>query len=632
MILVTGATGTVGGEVVDALVEQKEPVRALARTPRSSGFADGVEVVEGDLDRPENIAAALHGAHGVFLLAGFSDMAGVLDQIATADVERVVLLTSRCVVGGKPDNAITRMWLDAEDAVRASGLAWTILRPSGFQATPCAGCPSSGKATSSGRRGRDVPIASIDPADIAPVAAATLSGPGHEGRHRLSGPQPLRPASRRRPRGGARPPCATRRRRTTRPGPRWPGRPRSRTSTRSSGTTSTAPTTTRGCIPPSWSCSAGHHGRSGSGPSSMPRRSAEAGRSPTRRQFGGAIVRIGIIGAGGIGRTVGRLWAGAGHAVTVSWASSEERLREAAAQIGPDAVAERSAWWARAPPASACRPRPCSATAAPQRRQSDRTDAVHGRELLLRDRGHRFEGRESGSGERPRSRGTDLRQPGTGLWRGPVPRRPAVVDDRLAAGREPVADVERLRQAQLLELADVALERRRVAAELGGEVRRADLGRAVDDRQRPARPRSDGRRRVEAVQAGADLGELGLASVVAAATRSAGRRPPSAGPRGTPAGPPGPPARAATRRGTRAGPARVVLGDRGLVDGLDGGDLDQPDGGAHPGADDHARTVPAAEAEIDRSRLDPGELDRTDHHAVQASSSADRQHGFISVC
>ncbi len=100
MILVTGATGTVGGEVVDALVEQKEPVRALARTPQSSGLPDGVEVVEGDLDRPETLAAALHGARGVFLLAGFSDMAGVLDQIATADVERVVLLSSGAVVGG----------------------------------------------------------------------------------------------------------------------------------------------------------------------------------------------------------------------------------------------------------------------------------------------------------------------------------------------------------------------------------------------------------------------------------------------------------------------------------------------------------------------------------------------------
>ena len=96
MILVTGATGTVGGEVVDALVEQKEPVRALARTPQSSGLPDGVEVVEGDLDRPETLAAALHGARGVFLLAGFSDMAGVLDQIATAGVGRVVLLVVRC--------------------------------------------------------------------------------------------------------------------------------------------------------------------------------------------------------------------------------------------------------------------------------------------------------------------------------------------------------------------------------------------------------------------------------------------------------------------------------------------------------------------------------------------------------
>jgi hypothetical protein len=112
----------------------------------------------------------------------------------------------------------------------------------------------------------------------------------------------------------------------------------------------------------------------------------------------------------------------------------------------------------------------------PQLRQGDRTDTVQGCELRVGNRGDGLERGQSGGGECPRGRSTDLRKPGTGRWRGSVPRRPAVVDDRLAAGREPVTDVERLRQTQLLELADVALERRRVAAELGGEVRRADLG------------------------------------------------------------------------------------------------------------------------------------------------------------
>ena len=69
---------------------------------------------------------------------------------------------------------------------------------------------------------------------------------------------------------------------------------------------------------------------------------------------------------------------------------------------------------------------------------------------------------------------------------------------------------------------------------------------------------------------------------------------------------------ASSDRGAR--PAGVVLGDGGLVDGFDGGDLDQPDGGAHPGADDHARAIPTAEAEIDGPGLDLGGLARSDPH------------------
>ena len=60
-------------------------------------------------------------------------MPELLRRIERAGVQRVVLLTSRCVVGGSRDNAITRMWLDSELALLDSGLAWTILRPSGYQ-------------------------------------------------------------------------------------------------------------------------------------------------------------------------------------------------------------------------------------------------------------------------------------------------------------------------------------------------------------------------------------------------------------------------------------------------------------------------------------------------------------------
>ena len=76
---------------------------------------------------------ALDGVRAAFLLGGFGDMPGLLGRIAGAGVEHAALLTSRCVIGGRPDNAITRMRLDSEAAVRDSAVAWTFLHPSGYQ-------------------------------------------------------------------------------------------------------------------------------------------------------------------------------------------------------------------------------------------------------------------------------------------------------------------------------------------------------------------------------------------------------------------------------------------------------------------------------------------------------------------
>ena len=84
-------------------------------------------MVPGDLQVPETLRPALAGVDRVFLLGGFPGMAQILQRSRAAGATRVVLLTSRCVVGGNPDNAVTRMWLDAEAAVRDSGLLWTIL-------------------------------------------------------------------------------------------------------------------------------------------------------------------------------------------------------------------------------------------------------------------------------------------------------------------------------------------------------------------------------------------------------------------------------------------------------------------------------------------------------------------------
>jgi uncharacterized protein YbjT (DUF2867 family) len=199
MIVVTGATGNVGSEVVAALAQQGLPARGVVRD-RDAAMARmpaGVEVVQGDLELPESLTPALRDADSVFLLGGWSDMPGLVRRIADAGVGHVVLLTSRCVIGGQPTNAITRMWLDAEAAVRDSGVPWTFLHPSGYQSNALRWLSQLREGDVVRAPWAGVPVAAIDPADIAAVAATVLSDPAAHAGHayELSGPEPLTPGA-----------------------------------------------------------------------------------------------------------------------------------------------------------------------------------------------------------------------------------------------------------------------------------------------------------------------------------------------------------------------------------------------------------------------------------------------------
>jgi uncharacterized protein YbjT (DUF2867 family) len=195
VILVTGATGNVGRGLVAALAARGESVRAVVRDPARVEVPAAAELVQGDLEFPESLTSALDGARAVFLLGGWSDMPELLRRIERARIEQVVLLTSRCVEGGQPDNPVTRMWLDSEAAVRDAGVAWSFLRPSGYQSNALRWLPQLRQGDVVRAPWPEVSIATIDPADIAAVAATVLTEPGHESAtYALSGPESLRPA------------------------------------------------------------------------------------------------------------------------------------------------------------------------------------------------------------------------------------------------------------------------------------------------------------------------------------------------------------------------------------------------------------------------------------------------------
>jgi uncharacterized protein YbjT (DUF2867 family) len=196
VILVTGATGNVGGALVRQLAADGTPVRGLVRRA-GTDLGPGAEAVTGDLAQPAGLAGALDGVEALFLLGGFDTMAGVLERARAAGVARVVLLTSRCVIGGAPDNAITAMWLRSEAVLRESGLPATVLRPSGFQSNVLRWAGQwQGPGDAVRAPWPDAAIAASDPADIAAVAAVALRGDRYLGSAlELSGPEALTPAA-----------------------------------------------------------------------------------------------------------------------------------------------------------------------------------------------------------------------------------------------------------------------------------------------------------------------------------------------------------------------------------------------------------------------------------------------------
>jgi len=164
----------------------------------------GVEAVVGDLNQPASLSAALAGVNGVFLLPGYQDMRGVLAEIRRAAVGHVVLLSGSSAASGDMSNAISAYMIRSEAAVTESGVPWTVLRPFGFMSNALRWLPQLQAGDVVREPFAKVPVAVIDPYDIAAVAAGALCSEGHEGRsYVLSGPESLLPADRVRVLGAA---------------------------------------------------------------------------------------------------------------------------------------------------------------------------------------------------------------------------------------------------------------------------------------------------------------------------------------------------------------------------------------------------------------------------------------------
>ncbi|MFF1725768.1 NAD(P)H-binding protein [Streptomyces sviceus] len=197
MFLVTGATGNVGTELVRALAESGERVRAVSRSGRSEGLPPGVEAVAGDLNRPESVREALDGVRGLFLMPGYEGQRQILADARAAGVRRVVLLSGLSAGTGDRDNAVAGYLLAAEDAVRGSGLDWTCVRPTSFMTNALRLANQIREGDTVRVAFPDVRTTDIDPYDIALVAQRALLSDEFAGRVlEVTGPETLLPADR----------------------------------------------------------------------------------------------------------------------------------------------------------------------------------------------------------------------------------------------------------------------------------------------------------------------------------------------------------------------------------------------------------------------------------------------------
>lgn len=197
MILVSGATGGIGGEVCRLLKEAGTPFRAMCRKAEQiEHFRKiGIDAVPGDFDRPDTLAAAMAGVDTMFLITPptpgqVAQETAAIDAARQAGVGRIVKISAsdgnvRSPVPWARHHALI------DHHLRASGIEWTILKPTAFMQNflwfkdPIARgfLP---QVTGNGS------VSWVDTRDVARVAATVLTQDGHaQATYFLTGPETL---------------------------------------------------------------------------------------------------------------------------------------------------------------------------------------------------------------------------------------------------------------------------------------------------------------------------------------------------------------------------------------------------------------------------------------------------------
>lgn len=191
MILVIGATGTIGTKLVQQLHQAGVTVRAMTRSRgKAAGLSSLAEAVIGDLDDIPSLVSAMRGIDRFFLITSSTQQdQNALAAATEAGVRHVVKISTQ-EAGWTPVEGHGHWHKDREDLIRASGLSWTFLRPSmymSFALSWAAAVRREGAIRCAGGQGK---LSAVDPWDVAAVAKAALTEPCHENKaYELTGPE-----------------------------------------------------------------------------------------------------------------------------------------------------------------------------------------------------------------------------------------------------------------------------------------------------------------------------------------------------------------------------------------------------------------------------------------------------------
>ena len=202
-VLVTGATGRIGGRLLELLTGSATPVRAIARRPDQVDALrrHGVDAARADYDHPDGVRTAMQGCRQLFLVStgdarGYDQDRATIDSATATGVEHVVKIS------GSDANADSSVpWAAdygrSDDYLRASGLPFTILRPSCFMSNLEYLAPLIRRGFLPGTSGHGA-TTWTDPDDLAAAAHTVLTDPDRRGgsgddgaNHLLSSTQPL---------------------------------------------------------------------------------------------------------------------------------------------------------------------------------------------------------------------------------------------------------------------------------------------------------------------------------------------------------------------------------------------------------------------------------------------------------